>query len=86
MPERDDLQTGNGTSSVVGSRQWRQVLRDVDELVAGCILIIQVAHRCLIYSMEWEVRQLDCCLDAGVERRRPMGELGRGLQQRRVLF
>ena len=40
MPERDDLQTGNGTSSVVGSRQWRQVLRDVDEVVAGCILMI----------------------------------------------
>ena len=39
MPERDDLQTGNGTSSVVGSRQWRQVLRDVDEVVAGCRLI-----------------------------------------------
>ena len=35
-------------------------MRDVDEVVAGCILMIYVAHRCFIYSMEWEVRQLDC--------------------------
>ena len=59
MLERDDLQTGNGTSSVVG-RQWRQVLRAVDEVVAGCRLMILAAHRCLIYSMDMEVRHLEC--------------------------
>ena len=59
MLERDDLQTVNDTSSVVGSRQWRQVLRDVDEVVAGCRRMILAAPRCLIYSMDLEVRHLE---------------------------